>query len=55
MVDDLPDGPFDASLVAYNTIFNLLDETAQQRCFGAIARRLVPGGAFVVEAFVPDG
>ena len=33
MVDDLPDGPFDAVLVAYNTIFNLLDDGDQQRCF----------------------
>ena len=54
MVDDLPDGPFDAALVAYNTIFNLLDESAQRRCFVEVARRLRPGGAFVVEAFVPD-
>lgn len=54
MVDDLPDGPFDAALVAYNTIFNLLDEAAQQRCFVEVADRLRPGGAFVVEAFVPD-
>ena len=54
MVDDLPDGPFDAALVAYNTIFNLLDEGAQQRCFAAVAARLVAGGSFVVEAFVPD-
>ena len=54
MVDALPNGPFDAALVAYNTIFNLLDERTQQRCFEAVADRLVPGGAFVVEAFVPD-
>jgi SAM-dependent methyltransferase len=54
MVDDLPDGPFDAVLVAYNTIFNLLDEARQQRCFTAVASRLRPGGTFVVEAFVPD-
>jgi SAM-dependent methyltransferase len=54
MVDDLPDGPFDAVLVAYNTIFNLLDEETQQRCFSAVAARLVHHGVFVVEAFVPD-
>jgi len=54
MVDDLPDGPFDAVLVAYNTIFNLLDADTQRRCFEAVAGRLAPGGAFVVEAFVPD-
>ena len=54
MVDELPDGPFDAVLVAYNTIFNLLDEATQRRCFAMVAERLVLGGAFVVEAFVPD-
>ncbi len=54
MVDDLPAGPFDAALVAYNTIFNLLDEATQQRCFRSVAERLRPGGCFVVEAFVPD-
>ena len=54
MVDDLPDGPFDACLVAYNTIFNLLDAEAQQRCFVEVASRLRPGGCFVVEAIVPD-
>jgi SAM-dependent methyltransferase len=54
MVDDLPDGPFDAVLVAYNTIFNVLGDGDQQRLFHAVARRLDPGGVFVVEAFVPD-
>jgi len=56
MVHDLPGGPFDAALVAYNTIFNLLDERLQRRCFAEVAARLRPGGAFVVEAHVPgDG
>lgn len=54
MVDDLPDGPFAAALIAYNTIFNLLDNGAQQACFAAVAARLEPGGVFVVEAFVPE-
>ncbi len=54
MVDDLPDGPFDVALAAYNTLFNLVDDGAQQRCFAAVAARLAPGGSFVVEAFVPD-
>jgi SAM-dependent methyltransferase len=54
MVDDLPDGPFDVALIAYNTIFNLLEEETQRRCFEAVAKVLRPGGAFVVEAFVPD-
>ena len=54
MVEDLPDGPFDAALVAYNTIFNLLDPEVQAACFRAVAARLSTGGRFVVEAFVPD-
>jgi SAM-dependent methyltransferase len=53
MIDDLPDGPFDAVLVAYNTIFNVLDEAGQRRLFQHVAERLSPGGAFVVETFVP--
>ncbi|MFK8024518.1 MAG: class I SAM-dependent methyltransferase [Ilumatobacter sp.] len=54
MVDGLPEGPFDVCLVAYNTLFNLLDADAQRRCFSEVAHRLGPGGAFVVEAIVPD-
>lgn len=54
MIDDLPDGPFDAALVAYNTIFNVLDDAGQRRLFERVAERLSPGAAFVVEAFVPD-
>ena len=54
MVDDLPKGPFDVALIAYNTIFNLPEESVQRRCFEAVALVLRPGGAFVVEAFVPD-
>ena len=50
---DLPAGPFDAVLVAYNTIFNLLGEQDQPRLFQRVAERLAPGGVFVVEAFVP--
>jgi SAM-dependent methyltransferase len=50
---DLPVGPFDVVLVAYNTIFNLLGEHDQPRLFQHVAERLAPGGAFVVEAFVP--
>jgi SAM-dependent methyltransferase len=54
MVEDLPDGPFAAVLIAYNTIFNLLGNGAQQACFSAVAARLAPNGVFVVEAFVPE-
>ncbi len=54
MIDDLPDGPFDVVLAAYNTLFNLVDDGAQQRCFAAVAERLAPGGSLVVETFVPE-
>lgn len=54
MVDDLPTGPFGLVFVAYNTFFGLLSAERQQACFEAVADRLVPGGAFVLEAFVPE-
>jgi SAM-dependent methyltransferase len=54
MTAALPAGPFDVVLVAYNTIFNLLDAAAQELLFAAVAERLRPDGAFVVEAYVPD-
>jgi SAM-dependent methyltransferase len=54
MVDDQPSGPFGLVFVAYNTFFNLLSESRQQSCFAAVAERLAPGGAFVIEAFVPE-
>ncbi len=50
---ELPAGPFDAVLVAYNTIFNLLGEQDQPRLFQHVVERLAPDGVFVVEAFVP--
>lgn len=54
MVDDLPDGPFGLVFVAYNTFFGLLTAERQQACLRAVAARMVPGGAFVIEAFVPE-
>ncbi len=54
MVDDLPAGPFDAVLVAYNSLFNLDSAARQRACFRAVAERLTPGGCFIVEAFVPE-
>ncbi len=53
MVADIPAGPFDAALVAYNTLFNLPDAATQAACFAAVASCLRPGGCLVVEAFVP--
>ena len=49
-----PTGPFGLVFAAYNTLFNLTDEGGQARCFADVARRLRPGGRFVIEAFVPD-
>jgi SAM-dependent methyltransferase len=53
MVDDLPEGPFDVVLVAYTSLFMLVDPARQAACFAAVASRLTAGGTFVVEAFVP--
>lgn len=53
MVDDLPAGPFDVVLVAYNTWFNLLTHARQAAGFAEVAQRLGVGGSFVVETFVP--
>jgi ubiquinone/menaquinone biosynthesis C-methylase UbiE len=53
MVTDLPPGQHDVVLAAYNTVFNLTSAQQQQECFERVAERLVPGGAFVVECFVP--
>jgi SAM-dependent methyltransferase len=40
--------------VVFNTFFGLLTQDAQVRCFRNVAAHLEEGGAFVVEAFVPD-
>jgi SAM-dependent methyltransferase len=41
-------------VLAVNTIFALPDQEAQIGCFTNAARHLTPGGAFVVEAWIPD-
>lgn len=53
MVDDLPEGPFDVVLIAYNTVFNLLTVERQRACLSRSAEILTPGGSLVVEAIVP--
>ncbi len=45
---------FSLVVLAVNTIFALPDQQAQVACFANAARHLVPGGRFVVEAWVPD-
>ena len=47
-------GRFTLAILAFNTIFALPDQDAQVACFANAARHLAPGGAFVVEAWIPD-
>jgi SAM-dependent methyltransferase len=47
-------GPFQLVYVVFNTFFGLLTQAEQVRCFRNVAANLRPGGAFVIEAFVPD-
>ncbi len=52
---DVPvDGSYRLIFVVYNTLFNLLTQDEQVRCFENVASHLTDDGAFVVEAFVPD-
>jgi hypothetical protein len=48
------EGSFSLVFVAFNTIFGLLTQADQVRCFENAAARLADGGRFAVEAFVPD-
>ena len=48
------DRRFSLVYVVFNTFFGLLTQDDQVACFGAIAAHLEPGGAIVMEAFVPD-
>jgi SAM-dependent methyltransferase len=48
------EGRFTLCYVVFNTLFALLTQEGQVRCLSRVARRLQPGGAFVVQAFVPD-
>jgi SAM-dependent methyltransferase len=43
-----------AVVLALNTIYALPSQDAQVACFANAARHLRPGGAFVLEAWVPD-
>ncbi|GAB2183290.1 class I SAM-dependent methyltransferase [Roseibium sp. LAB1] len=54
MADVGIDGTFDLVFLVFNTLFNLQTQDAQVRCFENVAKRLAPGGTFLVEAFVPD-
>lgn len=48
------EGQYALIYVLFNTFFQLLTQADQVRCFENAARRLRPGGAFLIEAFVPD-
>ncbi|GAA0711133.1 hypothetical protein Drose_25140 [Dactylosporangium roseum] len=39
--------------LVFNALFNLTGAGRQEDCFRKVARVLAPGGAFVMEAFVP--
>ena len=47
-------GEFNLIYVVFNTFFAVWSQDEQISCFANIADRLVSGGAFVMEAFVPD-
>ena len=47
-------GEFSLVFALFSTFFSLLTQEDQVRCFQNVARRLSAGGAFVIEAFVPD-
>jgi SAM-dependent methyltransferase len=47
------DGSYRLVYVVYNSLFNLLTQVEQVRCFENVAAHLAADGAFVVEAFVP--
>jgi SAM-dependent methyltransferase len=52
---DVPiSGPYPLVYLVYNTLFNLVREQRQRDCFRNVAQVLAPGGAFVIETFVPD-
>jgi SAM-dependent methyltransferase len=48
------EGAFSLVYVVFNTLFALLSQDDQVRCFSNVARRLREGGVFAIEAFVPD-
>ncbi|HEV7127774.1 MAG TPA: methyltransferase domain-containing protein [Ktedonobacterales bacterium] len=52
-VDVAVPGTFRLIFVVFNTLFNLLTQDEQVRCFENVAAHLTEDGVFVVEAFVP--
>ena len=54
MADVPAQGPFRLVYLVFNTLFNLPNADRQADCLRNVARVLEPGGAFVLECFVPD-
>jgi SAM-dependent methyltransferase len=58
VVDDFAEvraeGSYSLVFVVFNTFFGLLTQEDQKKCFRNVARRLAPGGSFLLELFVPD-
>lgn len=48
------DGKYPLIFVAFSTLYALLTQEEQVRCFQNVARVLADDGVFVVQAFVPD-
>ncbi|UED86212.1 class I SAM-dependent DNA methyltransferase [Streptomyces profundus] len=53
-VDPDTDAAFAMVFVVFSTFFFLLTQEEQVRCFTNVARRLLPGGRFVLECPMPD-
>jgi SAM-dependent methyltransferase len=52
---DVPvEGTYRLVFIAFNTLFALLTQDGQLRCFANVARHLTDDGTFVIEAFFPD-
>jgi SAM-dependent methyltransferase len=52
--DAPPGGPYRLAYVVFNTIFNLLTQDDQVRCFEHVAAHLTGDGIFMVEAATPN-
>lgn len=47
------DGEYSSIYVVFNTIYNLLTQDDQVRCFQNVAAHLTPDGVFIIEAEMP--
>jgi SAM-dependent methyltransferase len=54
MADVPVTGEYRLVYIVFNTLFNLVTQDAQVRCFQNVATHLTDGGCFVIEAFVPS-